>query len=126
MLDKSCLALLNIINAQCENCSYKIFSIDYLQSEMPIELGVDKGQIVKNLLTLSNGDYISVKYQDDSEICVCSLKKGRAVFENASLKKDKEDLSIDDRKPYFFFAFLGGALGAFFATLFFNLIKVFI
>ena len=108
MLDKRCLALLNIINGECVGTGYKIFSISDLISSMPVHFGMDGAGIYECIKTLSEREYISVKYQDDKEICLSPLTKGRLVFEN---KIDDEMEKSRAEKRYFFFSFIGGLLG---------------
>lgn len=108
MLDKRCLALLNIINGECVGTGYKIFSISDLVASMPIHFGMDGAGVYECVKTLSEREYISVKYQDDKEICLSPLTKGRLVFEN---KIDEELEKSRAEKRYFFFSFIGGLLG---------------
>lgn len=122
MLDKRCLTLLNVINLQCVNSGYKIFSIEELVLSMPSYLGMDSEQVLQCIKTLTDKEYISVKYQDEREICTCPLTKGRLVFEN---RLEEELQKTLDRKRYFLYSFLGGLLGGFLASLFFNIIRLF-
>ena len=122
MLDKRCLTLLNIINLQCVNSGYKIFSIEDLVLSMPSYLSMDSEQVLQCIKTLTDKEYISVKYQDEREICTCPLTKGRLVFEN---RLEEEMQKTLDRKRYFLYSFLGGLLGGSLASLFFNIISLF-
>ena len=122
MLDKRCLTLLNVINLQCVNSGYKIFSIEDLVLSMPSYLSMDSEQVLQCVKTLADKEYISVKYQDEREICTCPLTKGRLVFENRLEEELQKNL---DRKRYFLYSFLGGLLGGFLASLFFNIISLF-
>ncbi len=122
MLDKRCLTLLNVINLQCVNSGYKIFSIEDLVLSMPSYLSMDSEQVLQCVKTLADKEYISVKYQDEREICTCPLTKGRLVFENRLEEELQKNL---DRKRYFLYSFLGGLLGGFLASLFFNIIRLF-
>ena len=82
MLDKRCLALLNILNSECVNSGYKVVSIEDFVLSMPLSFGIDFDGVRECLYTLSEKEYISVKYQDEKEVCLCPLTKGRLVFEN--------------------------------------------
>lgn len=108
MLDKRCLALLNIVNGQCESSGYKIFSVDELISEMPAAFGIDELGISECVGTLAEREYISVKYQDDVEICMCPLTKGRLVFEN---RIDEQIEKSRAEKRYFIYSFIGSFTG---------------
>lgn len=115
MLDRRCLALLEIINAECQNSTYKIFAVRELVLSMPERFGIDENGICECLKTLFDHEYISVKYQDDSEICLCPLPKGRLVFEN---KLEQEIEKEKTRKSYLIYSFLGSFLGGISVTLF--------
>jgi uncharacterized protein YbaR (Trm112 family) len=121
MLDKRCLTLLNVINLQCVNSGYKIFSIEDLVLSMPSYLSMDSEQVLQCVKTLADKEYISVKYQDEREICTCPLTKGRLVFENRLEEEMQKSLY---RKRYFLYSFLGGVLGSSLASLFFNIISL--
>ena len=115
MLDRRCLALLEIINAECQNSTYKIFAVNELVLSMPAYFGIDENGVNECLKTLFDHEYISVKYQDDSEICLSPLPKGRLVFEN---KLEQEIEKESTRKTYLIYSFLGAFLGSILSTLF--------
>ena len=112
MLDKRCFALLDIINTRCKDsgCSgYKVFSFKELKDAMPTKLLLDENGVVECLFALEERDYISVKYQDKEEICLCPLTKGRLVFENR-IDEFLEKLRV--QKKCFLFSFFGSLVGA--------------
>ena len=108
MLDKRCLSLLNIINAECVGSGYKIFSVQDLISSMPARFGMDADGVNECVKTLADREYISVKYQDESELCACPLTKGRLVFEN---KIEEQMEKARAEKRYFLYSFLGALFG---------------
>lgn len=120
MLDKRCLALLNIINAECSGSGYKIFAVDDLISAMPQKFGMDSDGVFECIKNLTERDYLSVKYQDDKEICACPLTKGRLVFEN-KIEEELEKLRAEKRYFLYSFvgAFIGGVLGLIFTLIVF-------
>ena len=109
MLDKRSMALLKIINEECVNSGYKIFSVEQLINSLPSELGVDENVFLICIKNLFDRQYISVKYQDENEICLVPLAKGRVVFENI-IDEEIERNSI--KKKYFAFSFCGGIVGS--------------
>ena len=120
MLDKRSMALLKIINAECVNSGYKIFSVEQLINSLPSELGVDENVFLICIKNLLDREYISVKYQDENEICLVPLVKGRLVFENAI----EEEIEINSiKKKYFAFAFCGGTFGSILGGLIVAIIK---
>ncbi|MBE7083852.1 MAG: hypothetical protein E7373_04565 [Clostridiales bacterium] len=108
MLDKRCFALLKIINDQCVDSGYKVFSVDELISAMPNNLGVDSAVIFLCIKSLLEHEYISVKYQDEREICVIPLIKGRLVFEKAI---EEEIEKNNTSKKYFAYSLVGAIIG---------------
>ena len=114
MLDKRCLALLDLINGECLNSGYKVMEIAALAQAMPPRFGIDEEGVRECIDTLSEREYISVKYEDEREICLSPLPKGRLVFEN---RIDEEIAEGRSRKTYFLYAFLGGAAGGIFSAL---------
>ena len=121
MLDKRCLSLLNIINRECVGTGYKIFATEDLLSYMPARFGLDKDSVLDCVKTLSEHEYISVKYQDDFEICLSPLNKGRLVFEN---QIDGEIEKARAQKFYFIYSFLGALIGGTFVIILFVLLGV--
>ena len=108
MLDKRCLALLGVINAACLNSGYKVFSFDELVLSMPMHFGIDVEGVKECLSTLAEREYLSVKYEDEVEVCVCPLPKGRLIFEN---RIDEQIEKSRVEKRYFTYSFFGSVLG---------------
>ena len=113
MLDKRCLALLNVINAECLNSGYRVFSFEELALSMPKHLGVDSAEVERCLSTLLEREYISIKYQDEKEVLTCPLPKGRLVFEK---RIEEQTEKVIAEKRYFIYSFIGSLSGGLFAT----------
>ena len=109
MLDERSMTLLKIINGECVGTGYKVFALEDLAFSMPSVYSVDKEEVSRLLLGLCEREFISVKYQDENEVCACTLPKGRTVFEKA-VEREIENRRVE--KSYFFNAFLGGGLGS--------------
>ncbi len=108
MLDKRCLALLNVINTECLNSGYRVFSIEELAFSMPKDMGVDSNEVERCLSELVEREYISIKYQDQVEVLTCPLPKGRLVFER---RIEEQTERIIAEKRYFIYAFIGAFCG---------------
>ncbi len=108
MLDKRSIALLNLINSKCDSSGYKIFSFDELLPLLPARLSLDGEGIKESLSHLSNHEFVSVKYQDESEVCLRPLIKGRVAVENIAEKTENEKFL---KRSLFWFAFVGSLLG---------------
>lgn len=113
MIDAKSFALLKVLDSECSGQGYKIFSIDELRLSLPEEYGFTADGVREALKTLSERDYVSVKYEDEREVCLKPLVKGRLAFEN---KIDDEVELNRAEKRYFLWSFLGAAAGA--ATVF--------
>lgn len=113
MLDKRTLALLEYINGECGG-GYKIFSTEELINALPAVFGADAEGVRECVKTLSERDYISVKYQDEKEVCLSPLMKGRLVFEN---RIDDEIEKVRSERRYFVFSFVGALSGGVLAGL---------
>ncbi len=105
--------MLNVINAQCVGSGYRVFGLDELASYMPSQYGVKADEIGLCINNLIEREYLSVKYLDQSEVCLCPLPKGRLVFEN---RIDSQiEKSVANKKGFlygFLGALTGGLLGA--------------
>ena len=109
MLDNRSLALLNYINGECVNSGYKIFSYSELVFALPKTLKSDKENVIESVNHLSSREYVTVKYQDGDEVCLCPTVKGRTVFET------RLQNVIDERrkeKKYFLACLTGSFVGS--------------
>ena len=121
MLDKRCIALLDYLNKESLSDSYKVFDIEDIIASMPAQFGFDRDSIGECIRALSEREYISVKYQDEKEVCLLPLTKGRLVFEN---RIDNEISKRQAERRYFFYSFIGGVSGALLANIVFILMKI--
>ena len=112
MLDKRTLKLLDILNNECQGSGYKVFSFTDLAQELPTHLEMDEFGVRESLFLLSSHEYISVKYEDEKEICLRPLAKGRLVFEN---RLDQEIEKNKWNKKYLTYSALGAFIGSGFA-----------
>ncbi len=108
MLDKRTLKLLDIINNECVGGGYKVFDLNDLVLSMPEHFSIDCDGVRECLSALREREYISVKYQDEREICLSPLSKGRFVFEN---RLDDEIEKQTAAKKYFLYSALGACVG---------------
>ncbi len=120
MLDKRSIALLDAINNECSGSGYKIFSFEQLLAFLPSKLSVEMGGLRESLCYLANHEYISIKYQDEGEVCLRPLIKGRVAIENNS---DKEKSQTSLEKKLLLFSFLGALLGGLICGVIFYLLS---
>ena len=108
MLDYRTLSLLDNINSNCQSGGYKVFLIKDLVNGMPSAFNVDEQDVLDCLETLKNHQYVSIKYQDDDEVCLLPLTKGKLESEN---RIDQEIEKTKCLKQYFWAGFLGASAG---------------
>lgn len=100
MQDLKTKELLNILLTQDNPYGYKIFSFEELSSAMPEYLGADVDTVKECIDLLNREGYISVKYRDLEQICLCLIHSERKESDvNRPIKKG------------FSSAFLGGVTG---------------
>ena len=122
MLDKRSIVLLNQINSKCDGSGYKIFSFEELLSLMPMKLGLEREGLKEILANLSNNELISIKYNDQNEVCLRPLIKGRVAIENLNEKQENEGFL---KRKLFLFSFYGSVVGGIVSGLILYLIKLF-
>lgn len=115
MLDKRSEALLNIINRECNEGSYKVIEVDDLIRLMPSKYKADFDMINQLMGYLRNGEYISIKYCDKEVYCVSPLPRGRRIFEIEQEEEREKKRKIF--KSFIFYLFyltliFGACLGA--------------
>ncbi|MBR5226573.1 MAG: hypothetical protein IKV69_00700 [Clostridia bacterium] len=117
MLDKRSKSALRFFVDECSEGSYKIVETEDIIKHLPKNLKVDADAVAQIIKYLENGEYISVKYADADQYCLCPLPFGRQFIENI----DQEE---NHKKQNRFFAlknglttFIGSLLGAFIGTL---------
>lgn len=108
MLDKRSLKLLDIINGECKGDGYKIFAYLDLSLMMPDGLELSAEEIKASISTLKEREFISVKYEDEEQVCVCPLPKGRLIFEN---RLDEEIEKQVSARKYFLYSAVGALVG---------------
>ena len=120
MLDDISLKLLNAVVNECNGNGYKVF--DFLEL-VPLVYKNSNGKdvaIKQNVELLAKGGFISVKYIDESKVCLAVLDKGRQALETEYTAKKLSQKEINRNYLYSFWgAFIGGAVTALlFAILF--------
>lgn len=109
MLDERSLALLDVINGVCTDSGYKIFDLSELAEALSRRFNIDADGVRECVKNLSYHEYLSVKYEDEREICARPLSKGRLAFEN---RIDQEITRAKEKRQYFIYSALGGAIGS--------------
>lgn len=107
MLDGRGKSLLKAINEICDG-RYKIVSYGELAERLPPYYGMNEEDVKFGLSVLASRDYVSVKYQDDADVCVCPLPKGKRLFEDESDERAKE---YENRRSDFVACFWGAFVG---------------
>ncbi|PWM71806.1 MAG: hypothetical protein DBX59_07940 [Bacillota bacterium] len=123
MLDKRTGALLNALNALCENGAYKILSMEDILEKMPTNLYVAEEDVRNGLSALREREFIRVKYEDEREFCLCTLPKGRFIYESKNEEREEEEKT---RRKCFIYGFFGALVGGLFAALAAALVLLFV
>ncbi len=109
MLDDICLNLLNFLSSECEGNKYKILSLEEIAFSLPEKFHLTVEDARKYIAELVRKELISLRYEDEKEICLALSIKGRAIIQS---KRDKaEETKIKQRK-IFTYAFFGSFLGS--------------
>ena len=113
MLDKISLTLLTIIDEQCALNGYRVFEFDELVKLLPTP-STNLSVIKECLVNLNASGYISIKYQDEFEVCMISLPKGRQLIER---ERATEQTLAQFKRIHLKNSLLGGFLGGVVASL---------
>lgn len=114
MLDRKTGELLNLLNNLCVGGAYKILEISDLVLKMPQSFALDEEEIRESLRVLQEKDFIKIKYEDEREVCISTLPKGRFFHENMIDKIIEEKT---EKRQYFIYGFLGAFFGSAFFTI---------
>ena len=107
MLDKISLTLLTIIDEQCALNGYRVFEFDELVKLLSTP-SISPSVIKECLVNLNASGYISIKYQDEFEVCMTCLPKGRQVIER---ERATEQTLAQFKRIHLKNSLLGGFLG---------------
>ena len=116
--------VLDYINKEC-GTNYKILEINDFY-EILNKFHNAKNIDIKNILiNLENKQFISIKYFDNTNICLCITELGKQILNNANDKIQKNK-KIKEKIIFLLililiFAFLGSFLGTIICNLIFNL-----
>lgn len=121
MLDSRSKSVLNFLVKECSEGSYKIIEASDILSALPKNYNADKEIISQIIKHLENGEYISVKYSDDEQFCLCPLPFGRQFIENDEIQLTNRKSIKSIGSKIFFSAFFSAFMGAFLGTLIYNL-----
>ncbi|MEG1499611.1 MAG: hypothetical protein RR400_00860 [Clostridia bacterium] len=115
MIDKRSQTLLNYINKECAEGSYKTLEICDIIGCFDKKLKVDKDLVFQVLTNLEINEFVDVKYHDNNVVCLAPLPKGRFEFErfneNKQIKASSKQAKNNQIVLIFFSAFLGAFLG---------------
>lgn len=112
MLDKQTAALLKVIIDICD-AEYKVLEKKEIFSQLKFKPSEERAKLQLDYLAKLN--MITIKFQDDSEICLAPTPKAFAYFEDKkSAEADRLILTKGDMQKViracFFGALLGGAI----------------
>lgn len=117
MLDKRSKSALRFFVEECNEGGYKILETEDIIKSLPKNYKADAETVAHIIKYLENGEYISVKYSDLDQYCLCPLPFGRQFIENFDQEEKRK------RQNRFFAlkngltAFWGSVFGAMLGTL---------
>ena len=122
MLDVRSKSVLNFLVKECSEGSYKIIEASDILSALPKNFNADKEIISQIIKHLENGEYVSVKYSDDDQFCLCPLPFGRQFIESDDIQLTNTKSIKNIGAKIYIYAFLSALIGSFLGTLIFNLL----
>ena len=112
-MDKRSLELLNLICEECKNTTYKVFEISELAEKLAKTYICDQNLIVDMLQFFVEKGYIEIKYQDETEVCLCPTQKARTIIDGKEEEIIKaQDIQTKTLQKVFFSSFLGSLLAS--------------
>lgn len=107
MPDKRSLLLLKLLCGICVNSGYKVIELQELAAGLPPEYAFTSADVDKMLAFLNDRSFISLRYGDGNEACLCVLPKGREACEReieretsereCKLEEEREKQPTDER-----------------------------
>ncbi len=122
MLDKMSKEVLKFLLEFCKDGSFQVLEYDDIIRALTSNYNLDKEGIVQILKHLNSLEYITIKYRDDSVVCVSTLPLGRQYIESEEEKKKNIVKIKNMAKGAFISALLAALIGAFLGTLIYNII----
>ena len=117
MLDKRSKSALRFFVEECSEGSYKILETEDIIKHLPKNLKANAEAVSQIIKHLENGEYISVKYADADQYCLCPLPFGRQFIESfdqeEKLRRQNKFVALKNGIS----AFIGSTLGAMLGTL---------
>jgi DNA-binding MarR family transcriptional regulator len=107
MLDSKSTSVLIAVNTLCQD-GYKVLSLTEILYELPKEVLISQTTLCQTLSELEYKGYLSIKYQDDSEVCLSTLPKARLFLEQTATEIEQ---SLKDNRLNFKNAFFGSLCG---------------
>lgn len=116
MLDKFRLKILSYLNKISQTGEYKVLTFDDIKKYLN-DKELTNEIIEKTLDFLSNNEYIKIKFQDDEQICFCSLAKSKFI-ENDTKAPNNDKKALNKMILLnIIFSSISAFLGAFLAIL---------
>lgn len=90
MLDIKSKLVLKILQKECPFGAYNLVEAKDIISAMPIKYRVDNDGLNNILIYLERAEYISIKYDDDGQYCLCVLPFGNEILEDTKEKSERK------------------------------------
>ena len=122
MLDLRSKAILKYLVSECNEGSYRVVEIKELISCIPKKCKADNSVVNQCMQYLEKGNYISIKYKDNSMYCVSPLPFARQMLESEASEKQKTKKYIKMGSMLYILIFIFAFLGSFMAIIVYGMI----
>ena len=122
MLDLRSKAILKYLVGECNEGSYRVVEIKELINCLPKKFKADNLVVSQCMQYLEKGNYISIKYKDNSMYCVSPLPFARQMLESEESEKQKAKKYIKMGSMLYILVFIFAFLGSFMAIIVYGMI----
>lgn len=116
MLEKRILSLLKLLENNIGD-NYKIVDKQELLSMLPSAARFDITSLESALNYLSDRQYISIKYSDSNDICLCTTAKAKAYLEHSKSNIERTTLTKSQYFTIFAVVLIASFVGCLLATI---------
>lgn len=122
MLDFRSKTILTYLVNESSEGSYRVVETKELINCLPKKLKADNQVVEQCMKHLERGNYISIKYKDNTMYCVSPLPFARQLLESESNQKQKAKKIITMGSMLYLLVFVFAFLGSFMAIIFYGMI----
>ena len=122
MLDIRTKTILKYLTSECTEGSFRVIEVSDLMACLPKKFKPDNALVAQCMEYLEKGNYISIKYKDNSMYCVSPLPFARQILESESNERQKVRKFVKMGSMLYILIFVFAFLGSFMAILVYGMI----